>query len=283
MLLIVLVPILVFGMLVVVVLALSGSGNNFAHQLAAIDASAGAPEDRESNILRRLLDDDRRNRMEGRLSEAGWYNVTPAQMVRRAFGAGIFGMVFGVLLLIVLKHASPVFLIFSALLAICAAYFPYYQLNKAVETRKKEIHRALPDFLDLLSTTVEAGTALNGAIATAADGLHGALGDELRAALHDIRLGRSRAEALAAMAQRAREPDLTTIVTTLVQSERLGANIATMLAQLAAESREARILHAEEIGATLSNKLVFPMALFMLPALLIIIFGGVAVKILAHK
>jgi tight adherence protein C len=80
------------------------------------------------------------------------------------------------------------------------------------------------------------------------------------------------------MAQRIRHTDLTTVVTALVQSERLGANVSTMLSDLSTESREARILRAEELAAMLSNKLVFPLALCMLPALMIMIFGGVLAK-----
>lgn len=283
MMFVLLITILAFGTFVVLALAFSGKGHDFSNQLAAIDAAAGVTEDRDHNILRRLLDNNHRNKIEGKLQEAGWYKVTPQAMVMRSVGTGVVGLVLAILFLIVLKQTSILYVLISAMLAICSAYYPYYQLNHAIELRKKEVQRTLPDLLDLLSTTVEAGTALNAAIATSADGLQGALGDELRAALHDIRLGRSRAEALAAMAHRVRVPDLTTIVTAIIQSERLGANISAMLQQLAQESREKRILHAEEIAATLSNKLVFPMALCMLPALMIMIFGGIVVRFITHR
>jgi tight adherence protein C len=94
----------------------------------------------------------------------------------------------------------------------------------------------------------------------------------------DIRLGRSRSEALAAMAHRLREPDLTTTVTAIVQAEKLGGDIHQVLGSLANEARERRMMRAEEIAGTLPVKMVFPMALFMLPSLLMMIFGALAAQ-----
>jgi tight adherence protein C len=263
----------------VAIFAFSTPKNKFADEVAAIDASARPENDQEeSSLLRKLLDEGRRNKLEGKLQQAGWYSVTPPMMIRRAVGYAVVGAAIGIAAMMIFHKFSGAFLLMPVVFAIFAANQPYAKLNKAADRRQKEIRRALPDFLDLLSTTVEAGIALNGAINIAADGLPGALGDELRAAMEDVRLGRSRAEALIAMAQRVRDTDLTTVVTGLVQSERLGANVSTMLRDLAVESREARILRAEELAAMLSNKLVFPMALCMLPALMIMIFGGVLAK-----
>jgi tight adherence protein C len=184
--------------------------------------------------------------------------------------------------MLILHLFTPVMMAGIAALAGFGAYRPYGQLAGAIKERKLQVHRTLPDFLDLLSTTIEAGVALNAAISVAAEGLKGALGEELRAALQDVRLGRSRAEALLAMAARVREPDLTTVVTALVQSERVGASLTHVVDELAADSRDRRIMRAEELAAALSNKLIVPMALCMLPALFIMIFGGVFARYLHH-
>jgi len=188
----------------------------------------------------------------------------------------------GSLLMVVFHLFTMPMLILAVLIAGFAAYRPYGELSGAIARRKVEVHRALPDFLDLLSTTVEAGVALNAAIATAAEGLKGALGDELRAALQDVRLGRSRADALLAMAHRVREPDLTTVVTALIQAERVGSAVTSVVDQLAADSRDRRIMRSEEVAAALPNKLIFPMALCMLPALMIMIFGGALARFYHH-
>jgi len=155
---------------------------------------------------------------------------------------------------------------------------PNASLNRAIDTRKKSVQRELPNFLDIVSTSVEAGTALSGALNVGAEAVEGALRDELNAVMDDIRLGRSRSEALAAMAHRLREPDLTTTVTAIVQAEKLGGNIAGVLNALASEARERRMMRAEEVAAQLPVKLIFPMAGFMLPALMALIFGGIVAQ-----
>jgi len=279
---IVLISLLVGGVLVVIVLALAGPKNSLSDSVAAIDASSGVAHEHESSFLRRMMDEQRRHKLASRLQEAGWYNVTPAKLMFRAVIYGAVGLAIAVFLILYFHKLSFLMLGCAVVVGIFAASMPYSDLNRAIERRKRDVCRTLPDFLDMLTTTLEAGVALNGALGTTVDGLPGPLGEELRSAMQDVRLGRSRADALIAMAQRVREPDLTTVVTALVQSERLGASVSDILQQLAVESRERRMLRAEEIAATLSNKLVFPMAFCMLPALFIMIFGGVLAELLAR-
>lgn len=278
-----------FALVIVLLVAIVGvvayvmmhSNRDVKNRLAAIDAAAGlgAPEGTES-IFQRLLNDQRRDRLEVRLQEAGWYDVTPAKLFARAGVYCAVGVGVGALFVVLLNLFSTLGLLIIGALAGFGFYRPFGSLAGAINKRKTDVRRALPDFLDLLSSTVEAGVALNAAISTAAEGMKGALGDELRTALQDVRLGRSRAEALNAMASRVREPDLTTVVTALVQSERVGASITHVIEELAADSRDRRIMRAEELAAALSNKLIFPMALCMLPALFIMIFGGALARYL---
>ena len=279
----ILIPLLIVGTLGIVFFAFSGSNNDVNGRLAAIDAAAGlASQEQEGSLMQRLLADQRRDKLENRLQEAGWYDVTPAKLLTRSAIYGAIGAGVGFLLMVVFHLFTMPMLILAVLIAGFAAYRPYGELSGAIARRKVEVHRALPDFLDLLSTTVEAGVALNAAIATAAEGLKGALGDELRAALQDVRLGRSRADALLAMAHRVREPDLTTVVTALIQAERVGSAVTSVVDQLAADSRDRRIMRSEEVAAALPNKLIFPMALCMLPALMIMIFGGALARFYHH-
>ncbi|HZT13607.1 MAG TPA: type II secretion system F family protein [Candidatus Baltobacteraceae bacterium] len=256
-------------------------GDDIMSRVAAIDAAAGV-EARGTSFFRRVLDERRTNALAGRLQEAGWYTVTPQAIVSRCCVGAAVGAGLGFGLMLYLHQTTPIFFVLTACVAAYGAHWPVSALNRAVDQRKIKLRRELPDFLDVLSTTVDAGVALNAAIATAAQGLHGPLGEELQAALQDIRLGRSRADALVAMAQRTREPDITTATIAIVQSERLGASVTEVLAQLANETREKRFIRAEELAAQLPNKLVFPVGLCMLPALLLIIFGAVVSKLLDH-
>ncbi len=268
------IAVLVLGIVVLFVVAFTGNDSGVGERLAALDASIGSGQN-ESSLLQRLLDEGQRQKLTGQFLEAGWQNATPQKFALQCMVQAAGGAALGVLTGALLHLTMPLLATLTALLAFFGGYRPYSTLAATIVKRKREVHRALPDFLDMLSTTIEAGVALNNAIAVSLDAISGPLHEELAMAMHDVRLGRSRADALVAMAQRVRETDLSTVVTAIVQSERLGGSIAQVLRNLSTESREARIIHAEEVAAQLPNKLIFPMALCMLPALMIIIFGGV--------
>ena len=133
----------------------------------------------------------------------------------------------------------------------------------------------------MLASTVQAGLAFNAALNYAQEVAVGPLGEEVKAVLSEIRLGRSRADALKSMASRMRQEQVSTTVTAIVQAERLGSNFAQVLEELADETRNRRIIRAEEIANLMPTKMVIPMALFMLPALFVMIFGGVVAQYLS--
>jgi tight adherence protein C len=228
-----------------------------------------------SQAFGKLFNESQRTKLLQQLFEAGWYTVTPAKMgFRIASGFG-FGLCLGLAFGAYLKHWNWLTVLVTLVLAVCGAYFPYYSLKAAITKRKTQIHRALPDLLDMLSTTVQAGLAFNAALNYATAVTPGALGEEMKAVLSEIRLGRSRSDALRSMADRVRVLEVSTAVTAIVQAERLGSNLATVLEELAEDTRNKRMMRAEEIAQLMPVKMVIPMALFMLPALFVMIFGGV--------
>ena len=170
-----------------------------------------------------------------------------------------------------------------ALFVFCGGYAPFFMLNRACETRKAQIQKALPEFLDMVASTVQAGLALNSALGYAVDAVTGPLGDEIKEALSEIRLGRARADALKAVGERTNHPALRNALRVMTQAERLGANIAKMLNDLAQDARHQRLMLVEEIAAKLPVKMVFPMVFFMIPAIVTIIFGAVAANYFAGK
>jgi tight adherence protein C len=252
-------------------------GRSDVHRrLAALNLDPGKQADAKDSIaIHKLLDETQRRSLQRRLLEAGWYKVTPQQFVLYTLVGGIIGAVLGFLAVLSLGVFDAKSLTCFVVLTACGLMAPNASLNRAIEQRKKEVQRELPNFLDIVSTSIEAGTALSGALGVGTDAVEGALKEELRSVMDDIRLGRSRSEALAAMAHRLREPDLTTCVTTIVQADKLGGNISQVLFSLAEEARDRRMMRAEEIAAQLPVKLIFPMAGFMLPALMLLIFGGI--------
>jgi tight adherence protein C len=231
----------------------------------------------------RVFSPDRQALLTKQLAEAGWYTVTPAQMGLRVIAGTCFGIVLA-LLLWTFGHIAPWMQIsLMILVLVISAYAPIMMLTQAMETRKADIQRALPEFLDMLSSTVAAGLALNAAMAYAVDAAQGALGEEIDEVLSEIRLGRNRAEALKAAAERTNQQEFKTAVLAIAQSERLGSNISKVLADLAEDTRHHRIMLVEEMAAKLPVKMVFPMAFFMLPAIFAVIFGPIAAAYFAPK
>ena len=241
-------------------------GANFAERLATSVLS----KQKIGSLQRKLL-------------QAGWYTVTPVQLVLRVAGAALGGLVFALILLRVVHLSGWAAIILPLLAICCCAYLPLSVMERAREARQADVERTLPDFLDMVASTVQAGLSVNAALAYAVDTAPGALGDEVKEALSEIRLGRSRSEALSAAATRLNHVEFSTTVTALIQAERLGANIAKVLTELAEDSRNHRIMLAEEHAAKLPVKMAFPMAFFMLPAIYTIIFGTVIANYFATR
>jgi len=272
---------LLFGILMLLLVGglaavyFSYSSNDVHRRLAALNLDAPAPA-RGSVAIHKLLDEEQKRTLERRLSEAGWYDVSPTRMTAYMLAGTGAGGFLGVLFGFAMGKLDTMTIIVFFVMLVGGFLLPNAALDRAIEARKRSVQRDLPNFLDIVSTAVEAGTALSGALNVATEAVGGPLRKELELVTDDIRLGRSRSEALAAMAHRLREPDLTTTVTAIVQAERLGGNIVEVLTSLASEARERRMMRAEELAAQLPVKMVFPMALLMLPALVIMIFGGIA-------
>jgi tight adherence protein C len=251
-------------------------------RLADLDRSAIGREV-EAGFFHKLIDEQQRSALTVKLQAAGWYSTTPTQIVIRTIASGVGGTAAAAGLLLTIGDMSVTWLCGAGGVIFAGFAAPTVLLNRAVEARQKSVQRALPDLLDMLTTTVEAGVSLNSALASAVEAISGPLAEELKATMSDVRLGRSRAEALMAMADRVQQPDLLTTVIAIVQAERLGGNIAAVLDEISMEAREARMMRVEELAAQLPVKMVFPMALFMLPALVVMIFGPVVADFLSPK
>ena len=217
-------------------------------------------------------------KLQARLVEGGWYRVTPTGFSVRGF-AGLLLGAFVALILALVFPGKPLVLGAGVLAALIGWRYPTIALDRAIKSRKAAIERALPDFLDMLAATVQAGSALNAAIIQSAETVVGALRSELDSTLAEIRLGRPRTEALEAFAERVNSGQVTTMVTAIVHAERLGSNLSAMLKELAIDTRHLRWALAEERAARLPVKMMLPMGLLMLPSLYVMIFGPVVANI----
>jgi len=234
-------------------------------------------------FVMRALPKEQRGRLTEMLLEAGWYTVTPAQIVFRIAAAFLVAVIVAMLFIRYVHLPALVFYVLLVTLFSAIVYSPMSMLHRAMERRKDEVQKYLPDFLDMISSTVQAGLSLNAAMVYAVDAAPGALGNEMKEVLAEIRLGRSRIDALKAAADRLNQPEFSTMVAAITQAERLGANIGRILTELADDTRTHRIIIVEEHAAKLPVKMVFPMAFFLLPALFVIIFGSLILNYLSHQ
>ncbi|HET9095043.1 MAG TPA: type II secretion system F family protein [Candidatus Baltobacteraceae bacterium] len=223
--------------------------------------------------LAKMVPAETAGNMQRALLSAGWYTTTPAKMFARIVSAAAFATLVLLLAFRFLHVSGPVWYILLLTLWVAITYSPLYWLNRAAELRKLEVQRALPDFLDMVASTVGAGLAMNAALAYAVDTAPGALGNEVNEALSEIRLGRSRTDALKAAAGRLNQQEFSTTIAAITQAERLGANVGKILNELADDTRNHRMMLIETEAAKLPVKMVFPMAFFLLPALMVLIFG----------
>ena len=279
------------GALSIFLLALSliPSENPLALKLTAMGANVGTSDLQAANVgrLERIVANfvplEQRGKLAQMLIEAGWYRMRPSQLVLRVIAAACAGTIVALLLGRYLHLSWFLVLSLQIITVAACAHIPMSMLQRAIEERKTSVQKALPDFLDMTATTVQAGLSINAAIAYAVEAAPGTLGDEIREALAEIRLGRPRAEALKAVADRLNQSELTTAVTAINQAEKLGSNIAKVLDELAEDTRNHRVMVVEEHAQKLPVKMVFPMAFFMLPSLLTIIFGSLVANYLVTR
>lgn len=170
------------------------------------------------------------------------------------------------------------------LAAVGAFFLPDRVVTDIRKAREKAIVRALPGTVDVLSLSVEAGLEFLMAIQRVVErGAPGPLRDELATVLNDIRLGKTRSEALKAMAARLDIPEVSSFVSVLVQADALGASIGPVLLSQGERMRVERFQRAEKEGAKASQKILFPLVLFIFPAVLIIVMGPVALQFIYGK
>lgn len=187
----------------------------------------------------------------------------------------------GVVALVTQRGGSQLLLIL--ILALCLGYFiPEKWLSGRIARRKNEILRALPNAIDLLNVSIEAGLGFDGAVARIVDKSMGPLSDEFLRVLREMRLGKTRVEALRDMAARTDVPELSGFVAAVYQAEELGASLTTVLRVQGQMIRSKRRMRARETAAKLPVKMLFPLILFIFPSIFIVVIGPGVIQ-LAHS
>jgi len=150
---------------------------------------------------------------------------------------------------------------------------PSFWLGSKTRSRQKEITHAMPDALDLLVIAVEAGLGFDAAVQRYTEKSDNALAREFRRAIAEIRMGRSRRDALKEMVHRTEVPDLNTFISAIIQADQLGVSISRVLTVQADQMRILRRQRAEEQAAKAPLKMLFPMIFLIFPSMFIVILG----------
>lgn len=218
------------------------------------------------------------SRLQQRLEAAGWRDPDAASYYSAA--ATGLPVVCGLTPLLIWGTEAWVVALVSA---VVGHLIPDLLLVRATRAHQKAIQNGLPDALDLIVVCVEAGSSLDQAIVRASDELEIALPElakELRTVTSEIRAGKPRLEAFADLSRRVQLADIRALVAMLTQTDRFGTSIAQALRTHAATARTKRRQLAEERASKVGVKLVFPLALCLVPALYVVCLGPIIVRIL---
>ena len=224
-------------------------------------------------------------RLKKRLIQAGFYNenaTTIFRAVRLSSTLLLPLFVFFLLTVVLGKPFDSSTLGLTMVAGGFGAFMPSFILSRLITKRQGKISRALADALDLMVVCVEAGLGLNAAlhrVGREMELVEPNLSEELAVTNREIRAGKPRDEALRNLGDRTGVNDVKSLVAMLVQTDRFGTSIADSLRVFADSMRTKRRQRAEEMVAKAAVKLIFPLLLFIFPALLIVLMGPALIRI----
>jgi tight adherence protein C len=185
-----------------------------------------------------------------------------------ALGGLVLGALFGG------AAAGPGGVLFAAIaLAGIGFIAPDFVVSGKARSRKDRIRAELPDALDLMAVSVEAGMGFDGALSKLTEHMQGPLSDEFALTLGEIRIGESRQDALKKLSDRTNTPELASFVRSIIQADQLGISLGRILRVQATDSRLKRQAAAEEKAMKAPIKMLFPTVLFIFPAMFLVILG----------
>ena len=208
----------------------------------------------------------------GGLRGADWVGVKLLALI----GFAVLGFVVGLLL-----GGGVLGLLFAVVGAGIGYMAPEFWLGRKIRARSFAMVLQLPDALDLLTISVEAGLGFDAALAKVVEKMDGPLVDEFRQALAEVRMGRPRREALRDVSNRADAQSVSNFVGAIVQAEQLGVPIAKVLQIQSNQLRIERRQRAEEAAAKAPVKMLFPMVGCIFPTIFIVILGPAVITVMA--
>ena len=206
-----------------------------------------------------------------RLMAAGMRKTSPSGFIAAKGILAIGGAFFGIILASVV--APKYAMLWALLFGLIGFIGPGMYLNSRVRRRQANVAAELPDALDLLSVSVEAGLGFDGAVQKLTEHMEGSLIEEFELALGEMRIGEGRQEALKKMSERSASPEMASFVRAIIQADQLGISLGRILRIQAGDTRLKRQMLAEEKAMKAPIKMLFPTVLFIFPAMFIVILG----------
>jgi tight adherence protein C len=170
-------------------------------------------------------------------------------------------------------------ILFTAALGAGGFALPGILVNGRAKRRREEIRAQLPDALDLLAVSVEAGMGFDGAISKLTEYMEGPLGEEFALTLGEMRIGESRSDALKKLGDRANTPEVAAFTRAIIQADQLGISLGRILRVQAIDTRDKRQSAAEERAMKAPIKMLFPTVMFIFPAMFMVILGPALINL----
>lgn len=237
-----------------------------------------------SLTVRRLTKPGKKERagnekMERQLRMAGMYiGASGFFVVRFLVALGLFLITAVLLRMTELETYLKLLLMLASLML--GLLVPVYYMRFRIRSRQRSIKNQLPDMIDILTVSIDAGLGFDLALKRALDKFTGALKEEMTVAAMEIQMGKPRRVALSELGERNDVAELKTLASAVVQSEQMGTPIKQVLKTQAAQLRLARKQYAQEKGMKASVKMLLPMVAFIFPVIFIILLGPTVIRVI---
>jgi tight adherence protein C len=200
-------------------------------------------------------------------------------MVLHFVAAGVFGGLVLLLSLFSKTFSLPVKLLIVLFCTVMGYFFPDLWIRSRINSRQKQVRKAMPDALDLLTICVEAGLGFDAAMSKVNEKWNNELSLAFGRVIREIQLGKLRRDALRDMSDRLGLAEMTSFVAAVIQSEMLGVSMAKVLRIQSDQMRIRRRQHAEEEAHKAPIKMIFPMGIFIFPSLMIVLLTPAAFRL----
>ena len=172
-------------------------------------------------------------------------------------------------------------LIFVSLVEACAGLIlPGFILSKKIGERQKKITNSLPDIIDMLTVSVEAGLGFDGALAKVIEKMPGPVSEEFDIVLQEVKVGKPKKDALKDMVNRVCVQDMGTFIGSIIQAEQFGVSIGNVLRIQSEQMRQKRKQRAQEKAMKAPVKMVLPMVIFILPVIFSVLIGPIVIRMI---